>query len=384
MGIKKSRILFLLIFSFAFALMLASAGQAIIFNEIMYNPTDSLGGLYGEWIELYNPSGTDVNISGWKIADPSNHLITEGNLIVPASGYLVIVKTAFFDNFSSYYNATGFGKAGFGLNNGGEEIQLIDSNGSLVDSVTYSTSWGGDGNNYSIQYNGTEWCEGVTTVGGVNSCAVQEQNETQENQTVQTCKNVTIEITDYPESIKFGVSDEVEVNFNSTCYNWSSVKFLVYGSSNKVVSYENGTKIKIYSDCQNGTLFEDLENKTYEWKIPFFTYPNCDEDYDEDNYTLSLRVCNPSWDKFDEKDFIVEFSGENSTVCSVETVEVEEVIEEEYSEEEETVKDVKTESKNEKVVLESKGDKNLSISIYLLGTLLVLLVAYLLLNKHNI
>ena len=144
--------------------------SAIIISEIMYNPPDSLGGQKGEWIELYNPSTEDFDINGWKIADPSNHSITEGSLMIPANGFLVIVKSAFFDNFSNYYSLTNFGKAGFGLNNDGEEIQLLDSTGIIHDSKIYSNDLAYK-NNKTLQYCSGSWIEAEPTPGSANNCA---------------------------------------------------------------------------------------------------------------------------------------------------------------------------------------------------------------------
>ena len=385
-----------------FLLMFASSVSAVTINEIMYNPPSHLGGSSAEWIELYNSESFDVNISGWFVADPSNHTITEGNLVISASSYLVISKSAFFDDFSNYYNASAESKAGFALTNSGEVINIIDSNGTVIDSVTYSSSWGADGNNYSLQWNGTGFCEGNSTPGTGNSCLTiteevnQTQNETvQESPTIVNCSGVSVvNLTYYPESLKFGYSDKVKIDFNSSCYNFNTTKVLVYGSSSRVVSYENGSKIKKYADCENGSLFEDLENKSYSWKIPFFTYPNCDDRYSSDNYTLSLRVCSldedNDWRNYYEETFIVKFSGENSTTCGGFVEEIEKVAEKVN---ETSVEPSKVKSTREKtnlvegvkeVIYESTDKGNLKISVYLLGALLVLLVAYLIMSKDNI
>ena len=64
----------------------------IIISEIMQNPA-AVGDTEGEWIELYNSSGADVDIDGWTIRDDGtdNHLINNGGpLIISAGGFLVL------------------------------------------------------------------------------------------------------------------------------------------------------------------------------------------------------------------------------------------------------------------------------------------------------
>ncbi len=387
-----------------FLFMFCVSVNALQINEVMYNPPSELGGTYAEWIELYNDGSGEVNLTGWKISD--NRDISGDDLIIPASGYFVIAKTAFFDNFSYYYSTTANAKAGFSLNNGGEQILLINTSGDTIDSVTYSSDWGAAGNNYSLQANSTGWCEGAPTPGASNECVVvssgSEENQTSEDNQTSTpadfCSNATIidilEITEYPDKIKFGESNKFEVEFNATCYGFNSVKFLVYGSSSRVISYKNGTKIKKYSDCQEGKLFDSLENKTYEWSIPFFTYPNCDDKYEEDeNYSISFKVCSPSWDGYHEDDFEMFFSGGNSSACTAdklldeETEDVEETVNEDT---EPVIKTTKSSSNNTLVdskretIYESDSKRNLKIGVGLLSVLFIVLLIYMILNKGKV
>jgi preprotein translocase subunit SecE len=160
----------LIIFSVVMALILISSASAeIIISEIMYAPTTELGGQYAEWIEIYNPDNEAVNLTGWKIADPANHSIEGGTLIEP-NGYLIITKSAFFSNFSSYYDVScPIAKSGFTLDNDGETFFIISLNNSLE--ITYSKSIGANKNNNSLQFVNDEWCEGTPTPGKENKCA---------------------------------------------------------------------------------------------------------------------------------------------------------------------------------------------------------------------
>jgi len=75
----------------AAAPLAVSPGDVII-NEIMQNP-NAVTDANGEWFELYNTTGADIDINGWTIADfgIDSHLINNsGPLYIPAGGYLVL------------------------------------------------------------------------------------------------------------------------------------------------------------------------------------------------------------------------------------------------------------------------------------------------------
>lgn len=242
--------------------------SAVIINEIMYNPTTSLGGSNGEWIELYNPSSEDINITGWKIADPSNHLITEGNLIVPASGYLVIVKSAFFSNFPNYYNVTNFGKAGFGLNNGGEEIKLIDSAEILIDSITYNPNMGANGDGNSLQLCGSSFSGKSPTPGSANSCSTN-QTQTANNQTITAngTTTPTAEVSNpsigvnYPEKAVLNQEFIFKIkliNFDEDIYD---VKIDILSNENRISEILNENLWKSTSYYVNNALSQNQEKE---------------------------------------------------------------------------------------------------------------------------
>ena len=93
----------------------------------------------GDWVELFNPTNENIDIGNWVFKDKVN----DHNFTIPADQvmspgmYLVLCRDTleFKDNFPSVINFTG--DLGFGLSGGGELIRLFDSNGNLVDEVTY-------------------------------------------------------------------------------------------------------------------------------------------------------------------------------------------------------------------------------------------------------
>ncbi len=98
----------------------------IVINEYLPDPFS----LYTEeWIELYNPVSEEVDVSGCKIDDiigGGTSLYTlPGGTIIPANGYLVL------------YQST----TGIYLNNDGDDVNFIDTDGStIIDTHTYSSS----------------------------------------------------------------------------------------------------------------------------------------------------------------------------------------------------------------------------------------------------
>jgi uncharacterized repeat protein (TIGR01451 family) len=86
---------------------------AVVINEFAAKGT--------EWIELYNPTATTVDLTNWYVSDGEGNETIAGTL--PPGGYLS-------------WNTV------LGLDNSGDEVMLYDSNDTLVDEVAYGTHGG--------------------------------------------------------------------------------------------------------------------------------------------------------------------------------------------------------------------------------------------------
>ena len=118
------------------------AAQVVI-NEIHYNPSGSQGSDNDyEFMELYNPGTTDIDMSGYSFTQGVNHVFADGTILA-AGAYLVVCVDA-----SSYASVVNDGTDGGavvdtvswtsgGLSNGGEDIEIVDSLGNVVDFVDY-------------------------------------------------------------------------------------------------------------------------------------------------------------------------------------------------------------------------------------------------------
>jgi len=114
-----------------------SAGDIVI-NEFMYLPE----GDEPEWIELFNTTDKPVNLKGWKLHDRTSRVtITNDTLIINPEEYLIISDDSLNNFYSNSFDL--FIKNIPSLNNGGDEIVLIDSLGLAIDSINYSNEWGG-------------------------------------------------------------------------------------------------------------------------------------------------------------------------------------------------------------------------------------------------
>lgn len=109
----------------------------VVINEVVSNGAES------DWVELVNPTDSDVNIQGWTAVDddPKHAPIVLPDEVIPSGGYYV------FDTETGF---TPDGSKGFGLGNG-DEVNLSDASGNLLESFTYTehakhngvnTSWG--------------------------------------------------------------------------------------------------------------------------------------------------------------------------------------------------------------------------------------------------
>ncbi len=112
--------------------------ENLVINEINYNP-DSLNNS-GDWIELYNPNSTTVDLSNWRVITENDGYKIPATTSIPADGYLVIAESvdlfvAMFPNVPNYIQGIGLG-----FDKAGEQVQLMSPTSCAVDSLTYDDS----------------------------------------------------------------------------------------------------------------------------------------------------------------------------------------------------------------------------------------------------
>jgi hypothetical protein len=143
----------------------------IVINEIMYDP------LRGEpeWVELYNPGNTGIDLCGWSISDLDTSrkvLLAAEEAIVPGRGWMVVSE----DTLMTVYpgNGNALINPGFpSLNNDGDAVVLFDPAGFVIDRVDYDNAWGG-GDGFSLERiqprlpsgDAANWSSSVSPQGG--------------------------------------------------------------------------------------------------------------------------------------------------------------------------------------------------------------------------
>jgi hypothetical protein len=108
-----------------------------IINEIHYHPASDDD--REEFIELYNPTNTPLDLSGWSFNSGINYTFKLG-VSIPPNGFLVVSADA--DIFATKHPEVSpqivFGPWTGRLNNRGESIRLADSQGTMKDRVDYA------------------------------------------------------------------------------------------------------------------------------------------------------------------------------------------------------------------------------------------------------
>ncbi|MFC1537853.1 CotH kinase family protein [Candidatus Latescibacterota bacterium] len=112
----------------------------VVINEINYNSSDDVNP--GDWIELYNITENNVDISGWTFKDEDDAHAFEipANTVLLPYAYIVLCseETLFQSVFPDV--SRHIGSFGFGLNAAGEVLRLYDADSELIDWVVYDDS----------------------------------------------------------------------------------------------------------------------------------------------------------------------------------------------------------------------------------------------------
>lgn len=159
------------------ALFYNTTTTGLIITEIMYNaPSDDSNAL--EFLEIYNNSGSTIALGGIMVKDEGNFIYTFPQMDLAADGIVLLAtdKTtadtfygvSFLDMPQGISNALG---------NGGELLEIINSDGTVIFAVEYSddSPWPGaaDGNGTSLELlnpandvnDGNNWAPATNLVG---------------------------------------------------------------------------------------------------------------------------------------------------------------------------------------------------------------------------
>lgn len=142
---KKTSFFLLILFSPFYAI------ASVQITEVMYNTPASDAGR--EWIEVTNISTNPVDLKGYKLFEAdTNHGLTllagTSTLTPGASALIVKDKAAFLVDWPAYTGV--LFKATFSLSNTGEELTLKDGKLNIIDTTSYTSSLGANGDGESL------------------------------------------------------------------------------------------------------------------------------------------------------------------------------------------------------------------------------------------
>jgi len=148
---------------------LALKGDVII-NEIMAKGNPAVNLPESEFVELFNRTDRNFDLSGWSFSDASSEVnfgttIPDGT-ILEANSYLILCPNSNINLWAAYSNKVGFSLPS--LNDDSDELSLFNDLGNLIDDVDYSNSWYGDenkdGGGYSLELLDPDYqCKGASS-----------------------------------------------------------------------------------------------------------------------------------------------------------------------------------------------------------------------------
>ena len=140
-------------FSYERSTPTTSISNSIVINEIFADPLNTSAGdangdgtgslLQDEFIELYNTAETDIDLTGWKLADADQdrHTFPQGT-IIPAKGSLIVFGGGTPTSIPGMVQTATTGS--LSLDDDGDTVTLKDDSGTVIKTVTYGTEAGDD------------------------------------------------------------------------------------------------------------------------------------------------------------------------------------------------------------------------------------------------
>ncbi len=114
--------------------------QELLFSEIMFDPEPSKGLANAEYLEMYNAGKFPISLKGIKITDGSGTSILPDFTLKP-DAFLLLYAASDSSLFQGKFSVP---LANFpSLNNSGDRLQMIGTDGLIIDDVSYDMSWFG-------------------------------------------------------------------------------------------------------------------------------------------------------------------------------------------------------------------------------------------------
>jgi hypothetical protein len=212
----------------------------IIITEIMQDPS-AVADDDGEYFEVYNTTGSPIDINGWEMTDNGSNSHTIGSsLVVPANGYAVLGNNA--DSPTNGGVTVNYEYSSYTLGNGSDAI-ILTCSGTVIDEV----AWDGGANfpdptgasmelstdkyNSTDNDDGANWAESLDTYGDGDLGTPGSANSS-------SSTNPTLLISDGPANGS-SVVDSPELGDNATI-DFTTTNFIMSNDSGSCVSDSSG------------------------------------------------------------------------------------------------------------------------------------------------
>ncbi|MFQ5782026.1 MAG: lamin tail domain-containing protein [Nitrosopumilus sp.] len=152
----------------------------VVINEVDINPPGNDAASVSEWVELYNPTDSDVDLGGWKIASTT---VLKKTMTVPDG---TIIKPGQFLTYS--YQSVWF-------TDSSESVELRDTTGVVVDKTPFLSDIQNDFTSWQRLYDGfdsdssSDWKFATSTAGSSNGKLVEPQATTELTVVLSTDKS---------------------------------------------------------------------------------------------------------------------------------------------------------------------------------------------------
>ncbi|SHF02399.1 C-terminal domain of CHU protein family protein [Fodinibius roseus] len=210
----------------------AGAGDMVI-NEIMAAP----GRETAEFVELYNRSAKNIDLSGWSLSDGIDAGFIPPDTRLRAHSYLILTGSA---SFAQKYEMAVALTAFPTLNNSGEALVLKNKPGSTIDSLHYQASWMGKAEGYSLERKDplaasgdpSNWQSNLSADG--HSAGI---------------RNMNFEEDDVPPRVVFANNpgdDRIKIQFNEFIRRTDNLQFILNGAPLAVSSFDSARGHQIF------------------------------------------------------------------------------------------------------------------------------------------
>jgi hypothetical protein len=128
--------------TFTTAESFSSSVPSISPSHVLINEVFPSGGSDSEWVELFNPTNSSIDLTGWKLHDnATNAELFKGSILLPAGGYAVVVASgsALIVSGSTRIE-TQTVTIGNRLSNDDDSLRLLTPDNNEIDAL----SWGAD------------------------------------------------------------------------------------------------------------------------------------------------------------------------------------------------------------------------------------------------